>query len=227
MRETVITIDGPAAAGKTTLAAGIAKTLDVGVLNSGLLYRAATWVMRERDLQEAAPEDLVLALEKADLAYDDSREGGGIKVAGRDISTQLQDPGLTRDIHLVADVPEVRRYMHVWQRRLCQGCWRVAEGRDQGSEVFPGAALKIYLDASPEVRLTRRHLQLKASGVTMDLGQLRDDMRRRDEGDRSRPMGALRLAEGARVLDSTNLNREEALEKALEWIKKDCPGMGG
>jgi len=229
MSSNVITLDGPAAAGKTTLAGCLAIDLGIGVMNSGAMYRASTWVMRYAKLQKASEAEICEALRKAQLRLDETADGCRLYFGDKEITSELSDPDLTREIKLVADLPRVREFLGEWQHQICTTSWKVTEGRDQGTEVFPDAPVKIYLVADFDERVRRRQRQMEAKGKQLNEEELKAlslDMSLRDKSDRERPVGALRQAEGSFLLDNSKLNLNETKEVALNYIKQTLKSRG-
>jgi cytidylate kinase len=140
-----------------------------------------------------------------------------------DITRELSDPALTREIKLVADLLMVREFLGEWQQEICADTWKVTEGRDQGTEVFPEAIVKIYLIADFDERVNRRRRQMEAEGRVLSedgVNALAEDMAKRDKSDRERPVGALRQPEGSFLLDNSELSLDETEEAALGHINK-------
>lgn len=229
MNTKVITLDGPAAAGKTTLAGRLAQKLNIGVMNSGAMYRAATWVMRCHHLQKASESEICSAIKAANLRLEEIDDSCRLFYGDEDITDQLTDPILTREIKLVADLPMVREVLGEWQHNIVATNWKVTEGRDQGTEVFPGALVKIFLVADFDERVKRRRLQQEAKGMTYSKEQLKElseDMAHRDKSDRERRVGALRRPEGSYLLDNSKLDLDGTEEVALKYIEETLKVRG-
>ena len=211
----VITIDGPAASGKGTIAARVARSLGFHYLDSGALYRLATFAALKHgiSLDDAA----ALAAQAANL--DPVFDGEKILFEGEDVSTAIRSEAVSSATSQVAAIPEVREALFNLQRRFARAPGLVADGRDMGTVVFPQAQVKIFLDASPEVRARRRQLQLEAAGKEADFEQILKEITERDERDRNRPVAPLKPAEDALLLDSTDLSIEEVFNKACEYIR--------
>ena len=203
-RRPIITIDGPAAAGKSTASKRLAARLGFRLLDTGAMYRAVAWKAREAGMTEPAA---IAALVRASTIR---IEDGRALCDGRDISAEIRDPAVTAAVKPIADAPQIRAELVRLQREAGQGGGLVTEGRDQGSVVFPDAELKIYLDADPEVRARRRHAEQGG-----DLEEVRRAMQARDLADRSRPVGALVVPAGSVRVDSSRLTPEEVVAKIL------------
>ena len=210
----IVTIDGPAGAGKSSIAKRVAQRLGFEFLDTGALYRAVTLgaIRAQIDFQDV--DALVQYAKQVNLRWDGQR----VFLNGDDVSDEIRSPTVTDAIRFVADVPEVRHQLSRLQREIAVGRDIVTEGRDQGSEVFPRAECKIFLTASAQERARRRQKQLADAGRPMQIEQILRAQERRDEEDRSRPVGALRPADDARVIQSDGMTGEQVLEDALRIV---------
>ena len=196
----VIAIDGPAGAGKSSVARAVAEELSFGYLDSGAMYRAVALAALERGLEPAAVVSEV-EIEPA---------GGRVLLDGRDVSDAIRTPAVSEAASRAAADPAVRRAMVALQRRLLsRGDW-VAEGRDIGTVVAPEAEVKVFLDAAPEERARRRASERGADAETVLAEQAI-----RDERDRSRAHSPLKPADGAVVLDTTGLSLEQVVARVV------------
>ena len=209
----VITIDGPAASGKGTVAERIAHELGFHYLDSGALYRLATY----RALKLGTPLDDAEALERVASSMAPVFEQGRILLDGEDVTLRIRTEEVSRATSRVAAVPGVRKALVDLQRRAAKAPGLVADGRDMGTVVFPEADLKIFLTASARVRAERRALQLEARGETADREALTRDLEERDRRDRERAEAPLKPAPDAKLLDTSALGIEEAVKKLLDW----------
>ncbi|HHM12084.1 MAG TPA: (d)CMP kinase [Planctomycetaceae bacterium] len=212
----IITIDGPAGAGKSTIARRVAKQLGFDFLDTGAMYRAVTWAALKRGV-DVTDGDAVTAL-AAQIAY--HTDGDRVFVDGRDVTEAIRSPEVSRAVSDVAAHPGVRRELVHWQREAAKGKSIVTEGRDQGTVVFPDAELKIFLTASPEERARRRVAQWREQGVEVDYEQVLEEQRRRDELDRTRPVGALQRAPDAVVIDTDGKSVEEVVEQIVDLARE-------
>ena len=216
----VITIDGPAAAGKSTVARMLARRLGFDYLDTGAMYRAATWKALQAgiDLNDAGKVADVAAAIRIEFV----RRGAQKRIMcdGEDVTEQIRAPGVTEHVYQVADEPGARRALIAQQQKIAQEGNLVAEGRDQGSEVFPDAAAKFYLDASLDERARRRRKDLAGAGNRTLLRQVKEQMACRDSQDNARPVGALRRTGDMILIDSTNLSAEQVVEKILDVLKR-------
>jgi cytidylate kinase len=205
----VVAVDGPGGSGKGTLAARLAERLGWHYLDSGALYRlvAAVAIERTVDLDDGA----ALGALASGLVID--FEGGGIRADCRDYTDRIREDEVSTAASRVAAHPDVRAAVLALQHGMRRPPGLVADGRDMGTEVFPDAFLKIFLDASPEVRAERRHKQLKNKGLSVSFRALLATILERDERDRGRAASPLVPASDALILDSTTLTIDEVLDR--------------
>jgi len=211
----IVTLDGPAGAGKSTAARALAARLGWTYMDTGAMYRAVALQALERGVPlEDGP--LVAALaERIAIEF----RNGRVLADGRDVSAEIRTERVTQATRPVADAAPVREALKRMQRRMAVGIDLVTEGRDQGSEVFPDAEVKVFLTASPDERARRRYEEEVARGLALSLEQVACEQARRDEGDRTRPIGKLVLATDAVVLETDGLSREQVVEKLVELVR--------
>jgi cytidylate kinase len=200
---TVVAIDGPAGAGKSTVARAVAERLGFTYLDTGAMYRSVALAASERGLEPAA---VAAGLEI-------EPRGGRVVVDGRDVTEAIRTPAVSEGASRVAADPEVRRAVVEQQRRLLAGGDWVAEGRDIGSVVAPGAEVKVFLTADPAERARRR-----AAELGLDPDRVLAEQTIRDQRDETREHSPLRPAEGAVVLDSTHMTLDEVVERIAEFV---------
>jgi cytidylate kinase len=217
----IVTLDGPAGAGKSTAARALAARLGWCYLDTGAMYRTVALVALERGI----PLDDVTALAElaASLAID--FRAGRVLLGDRDVSTEIRTERVTLATRPVADAPPVRAAMKQLQRRLAEGRDVVTEGRDQGSEVFPWAEVKVFLTASADERARRRQREEAARGLASSLDAVRAAQARRDEGDRVRPVGAMQPAADAVILETDGLAAAEVVDRLAELVAGKRPGV--
>jgi cytidylate kinase len=210
----IVTLDGPAGAGKSTTARALAARLGWCYLDTGAMYRTVALAALEEGLSLEDEPRLAALAESLAIQFCQGR----VLVGERDVSEAIRTERVTQATRPVADAPAVREAMKHLQRRLADGLDVVTEGRDQGSEVFPLAELKVFLTASPEERARRRHREELARGGTTSLEAVLDAQSRRDAGDRDRPVGAMRPADDAVVFETDGLSPAEVLERLVELV---------
>lgn len=217
----VIAIDGPAASGKGTIAAGVAHALRFHYLDSGALYRLVALQAMEHAVD---PTDASrLAAEAAALPV--TFAGGRVDLAGRDVTDVIRGETVSRTASAVAVHPQVRRALLDRQRAFRRLPGLVADGRDMGSVVFPDARLKVFLTATAEERANRRHKQLIEKGISVTLDSLLLDIRERDARDATRAAAPLAAAPDAVTLDTTDLSIAAATDAVLGlWAARAASG---
>ncbi len=209
----VIAIDGPTASGKGTLADEVARRLGYAVLDSGALYRAAALAAQRAGVDWADAEGVAALASALPLRF----AGGRVLLADEDISDALREEAIGLGASQVAAHAAVRQALHELQLGFRRAPGLVADGRDMGTVVFPGAALKVFLIASAEARAERRHKQLISKGISTNIAGLLADLKRRDEQDRNRSTAPLRPAADAKELDNSGLGIEESVQQVLAW----------
>ena len=221
-----MTIDGPAGAGKSSIARQVADRVGFDFLDTGAMYRAVTLgaIRAQIDLQDV--DALVKFANRVQLRWEDHK----IYLDGVNVTDEIRTPIVTNAIRYIADLPEVRFQLSKQQRRIAEGRNIVTEGRDQGAEVFPDAECKIFLTASSEERARRRQQQLAEAGRYLPLEDVLKAQDQRDAEDQDRPIGKLRAADDAVIINSDGMTSDEVLQRALEIVEeaiessniKDC-----
>lgn len=214
MSHVVIAIDGPAASGKSSVARALAHAFGFAYVNTGAMYRAATWFILQRGVDPARADDVTAAVNAARIECDlDAAKESTIRLDGADPTSHLRDPAINQHVSAVSLVPRVRERLVALQRAYADRVDVVMEGRDIGSAVFPHTPYKFYIDASPEVRAQRRSAQ----------GE-NDSIAARDSIDSSRRNSPLMIAEDAQVIDSSRLTIEGVVGEIIGRLKlKDFP----
>ncbi len=218
-RPIIITIDGPAGTGKTAVAQRLAKRLGLSILDTGAMYRAAALVAIEQGIGIGEPGRIVDAVSRAGIRVDFSDDPPTIHASGRDVSDRIREHDVTQMVAPVSAIVALRDVMIQMQQQIATEHPRlVTEGRDQGTEVFPYAAVKFFLTASSEVRALRRAAQIKKrTGVTPNLEELRKEIEARDEIDRNKPRGALKPAVDSLIVDTSRMD-EDAVVAELQKL---------
>jgi cytidylate kinase len=217
-----IAIDGPSGAGKGTVARTVAAALGYRHLDTGAMYRAIGWVARQDGI--ALDDERTLADLAARAAF--VVDGSSISIDGRDVTAAIRTPEVDRAAAAVARLPLVRHALVAHQRRLGAGGGVVVEGRDIGTVVFPGAEVKIYLDASPEERARRRANDPAHAEAGSAVTAVASALAERDALDRTRAASPLTVAADAVVIDTTNLPVERVVEQALALVRDALAGRG-
>lgn len=213
----VVAIDGPVGVGKSTVAAAVADELQFRHIDTGAMYRCvALKVLRQTGGND--PTEVQLAALGAQVHIE--LPGSGLVLCdGEDVSQAIRDESVSRFVSRVADVRPIREALVREQQRLGRQAPSVLEGRDIGTVVFPDAACKIYLDGAPMVRARRRLAQLESMGKQADLDDIYKALLERDARDRSRPWGALSIAPGACVLDTTRFSQDHVVQLISQMVR--------
>lgn len=218
MKKVMVAIDGPAGAGKSTLAKKCAAALGYIYIDTGAMYRAAALYAISNGIEITA-EALSGELDniKIEIAY--AEDGQRIFLGGKDVSERIREADVSRGASDIARIPEVRMKLVEMQRRMAADGGVIMDGRDIGTYVLPNAEVKIYLTASVDERARRRAEQMKQAGMTVDLEEVKRDIIYRDENDKNREFAPLKQAEDAVLLDTTQMNFEESEKAVLELVK--------
>ncbi len=212
-----IAIDGPAASGKSAVGVALARRLGYRFFDTGAMYRAVTWLALRRGVDARDADALTSLADCASIAVRDTPgdaiEPTGVVVDGEDATPHLRDPDVEANVSLVSRVPGVRAALVRIQRELAAAGSVVMAGRDIGSVVLPDAGLKIYLDASREVRARRRAAQMREAGLEPDFDALLADLTRRDGIDSSRDASPLTAAADAVIINTDTLPIEEVVRR--------------
>ncbi|AMO75151.1 cytidylate kinase [Pseudomonas citronellolis] len=218
----VVAIDGPSGSGKGTVAGILAKRLGWNLLDSGALYRLLAFAAGNHGIDLTNEEALKVLAAHLDVQFTHAKGGEGqhIILEGEDVTDTIRTEQVGAGASQVAALPAVRDALLQRQRAFLEAPGLVADGRDMGTVVFPGAPLKIFLTASAEERARRRYLQLKGKGVDCDMAALTEEIRARDERDSQRSVAPLKPAEGAIVVDSTSMSIEAVVDSILGEVER-------
>ncbi|MDR7421703.1 MAG: (d)CMP kinase [Armatimonadota bacterium] len=219
-RRPAVAIDGPTAAGKSSVAREVARRLGYAYLDTGAMYRAVALAARRRGV--ALRDDQTLTRLARGLAIDftGSPDGGRVLADGEDVTDAIRSPVISEAASRVSTKPGVREAMVARQRVLAAAGGVVMEGRDIGTVVLPDAEVKVFLTASLEARAARRHAELLARGLAVTLDEVRRQVEDRDRRDETRAHSPLRPAPDAVVVDTTDLTLEQAIAAVLEVVRR-------
>lgn len=216
----VIAIDGPSSAGKGTVAKIVAQKLGFSYLDTGAMYRCVALTLKnnEVDINDDTKISEILNNTKIKLSSDNNKSLK-VELNGKDVSKEIRTPEISRLSSDIATKLSVRSFLTKLQREFAQNSNIVAEGRDMGTQVFPDANVKFFIDASVEVRTNRRYLQLQQAGIKTDIKNLRKDIENRDYQDKNREIAPLHPAINAVIIDTTNLEIDQVVDIILKRTK--------
>jgi 3-phosphoshikimate 1-carboxyvinyltransferase len=219
----VITIDGPTASGKGTLAAEVAQALGWHLLDSGALYRAAGLAAVADGISPDDEAGVAAIAATLDLRFGQGMESGRTWLRGREVTNELRLESTGLLASRVSALPAVREALHGLQQAFRRAPGLVADGRDMGTALFPQAALKVFLTASAAERADRRYKQLISKGFAANIDDLRVDLEARDARDMNRQASPLKPAEDALLLDNSHLGIDESVQQVLAWWQQRSP----
>nr|WP_279237179.1 (d)CMP kinase [Alkaliphilus pronyensis] len=211
-----IAIDGPAGAGKSTIAKELAKGLNYTYIDTGAMYRALTHQVLNK---QVSVNDLRRVLEVAkntDIAF----EKGNIFIDNKEVNDEVRSSIVSKNVSFIARIPEVRDILVDLQRKIASNQNVVMDGRDIGTKVLPHATLKIFLTASVEERAKRRYIELKEKGLEVNLAEIEDEIITRDKMDEERSCSPLKVAEDAIVIDTTGKSIQEVIRQIISFLNE-------
>ena len=215
----VITIDGPAGSGKSTVARILAKKIGYTYLDTGAMYRAIALVVKEKNINLDNRKELKKVLESIDIKFLHNSDPPRIFLGDRDISKEIRTSEMDMLSSKVSAIKEVREAMKRLQRNMAEDFNLVAEGRDMGTVVFPKARIKFFLEASFDIRAERRYMERKIKDEKVSIDVIKEELMKRDMQDSSRALAPLRPAEDAVIIDTTHVPPEEVVNKMLFYIE--------
>jgi len=216
----IITIDGAAGTGKSTVAKKVAEKLSIAYFDTGAMYRAFAFHILSENINPLDSISVVKAIMNFNFVF----EGAGINkvyyVNNEDITSTLRTPEVTEISSIVSQYPNVRDALHQVQKDFALNQDAVFEGRDLGTVIFPNAEFKFFLKASNEVRAQRRFEEMRNKGINTSLHEVLEAIKQRDERDEGRKVAPLRCAEDAHVIDTSHLNADDVVQKIITMIEK-------
>ena len=215
-----VAIDGPVASGKTSVGVRVAACLDYAFLDTGLMYRAATWKAVHSGVDIGDESELTKMTESMRITLSRASEGVRLLVDGTDVTDQLRSQEIDQNVSAVSAVRGVRQALTPHQRRIAEEGPIVMVGRDIGTVVLTDARTKVYLDASVHTRATRRHAELLESGASVNLEQVVVDTARRDKIDSERAEAPLSAAEDAFIVETDCLSLNEVVEYIVKLVER-------
>ncbi len=213
--QNVITIDGPAGSGKSTISRLLAKKIGYLYLDTGAMYRAVALAAKREKIHLNDGKALGELCNSLDLRFITDQAPPRLFLNGEDISAAIRSPEMDMASSEVSAVSEVRKAMTGLQRKMAKGMTLVAEGRDMGTVVFPEAKHKFYLTASLETRTERRYKERLGRGETVHMAFVESELKKRDHQDETRPIAPLRPAEDAKIIDTTEMTPEQVIGTIL------------
>ena len=219
MEKLLITIDGPAGAGKTTVSRALADRLGYRYVDTGALYRGVALAAQTRGVNPENDDDLKRLCSDLDLTFVSKKEGSGLFLGGKNISDRIRTPEITMLASAVSARPVVREFLLDLQKDLGRKKAAVFEGRDMGTVVFPDADVKFFLNASTRTRAQRRYEEQKSKN-SQTLDEVERDILQRDHNDSTRDVAPLKPATDAIIIDSTELNADEVVDLMVSHIRK-------
>jgi len=222
MAKLIITIDGPAASGKSTVARLLAEKLDASFLDTGAMYRAVTLAAMQAGIDMSDEKQLVSVLNKYKFQFEDREGKMAVSLDGDDVTEQIRNPDVTANVRYIASSAKMREKLVLQQRQFAENAEKiVTEGRDQGTVAFPDADIKFFLTADKRERARRRQAELSL-GDGENLDKIQKALEDRDKSDQTRSVGPLKPASDAIVIDTTDLSIEEVVEKLTNYVKQRC-----
>ncbi|MDU1442176.1 MAG: (d)CMP kinase [Clostridium cochlearium] len=211
----LVAIDGPAGAGKSTIAKLVAKKFHLMYIDTGAMYRAITYLAQIRNIPPSNVEGLCNLINSISMYF----ENGKIIVNGEDLSAEIRDPNVSGNVSLYASIPEVRTLLVKLQKDLASEYEVVMDGRDIGTVVMPNAPFKFFLTATPEIRADRRYKELKEKNQQIEYKDILEEIIKRDYIDSNRKTSPLKKAKDAIEIDTTNYTIEEVVDEISNLIQ--------
>jgi cytidylate kinase len=222
MADLIVTIDGPAASGKSTVARLVAERLGASFLDTGAMYRAVTLAAMQAGVDMNDEKKLLKVLSDNEFKFAAGEKQMFVSINGINVTERLREPMVTANARYIASSPGLRTKLVQMQRQFAAGEQKiVTEGRDQGTVAFPNAGVKFFLTAAITTRAERRQTELRETGSNESLEQIQKAIEKRDKSDENRTVGPLKPAADAVVIDTTDLSIEQVVQRILDRIKKN------
>lgn len=213
-----IAIDGPAGAGKSTVAKAVAKKLNLNYLDTGAMYRASAYAMIERGIEPGAQQQVIASLPSLEMKIIYENGEQKVLISDQDITPYIRTPRISKGASDIAVIPELRIKLVELQRQVANEYDIVMDGRDIGTYVLPDADFKFFITASACERAKRRYLELKETTPDVDLDQIEREIIARDKTDSEREFAPLKQAEDAILVDTTSLDRDQVIDLVSAYI---------
>lgn len=227
MAELIVTIDGPAASGKSTVARLLAEKLCAGFLDTGAMYRAVAFAAMQSGVDVSDEDELLGVLNDTQFHFGFEKNNMTVHISGVDVIEEIRQPEVTANARYVASAEKLRGRLVQMQREYARPRKKiVSEGRDQGTVAFPDADVKFFLTADVAERAARRYRELREKGIEQSLEQTQLAIEERDKSDQTREVGPLKPADDAIIVDTTNLTVNEVVTELLGWVEKKCSKSG-
>jgi len=222
MKRVIVAIDGPAGAGKSSVAKAVAQKLGLALVDTGAIYRCVALAAKRADIEWTDDDGLARLLPWLDIAFKFEDGVNHVSMRGEDVTEAIRTPEITKGASAVSARPVVRAGLLELQRKLARGAevGAVLEGRDIGTVVFPEAPVKMYVTASDEVRAERRQKELAAKGVEVPVTEVLEDQKKRDRDDSTREVAPLRPASDAMLLDTSTMPLEAVIDAVVARVEK-------
>ncbi|MEG1859878.1 MAG: (d)CMP kinase [Christensenellaceae bacterium] len=216
-----IAIDGPAGAGKSTVAKAVAQKLNINYLDTGAMYRACAYAMIQKGIEPQMHEKVVKQLDNMDMCICYTHGVQSVLVGGKDVTPYIRTPRISKGASDIAVIPEVRIKLVELQREVANQYDIVMDGRDIGTYVLPNADMKFFVTASAHERAKRRYLELIEADKTANIDEIEQEIIQRDKTDSTRKFAPLMQAEDAILVDTTNMSKDEVILYIINKIKKE------
>ena len=218
----IVGIDGPAGSGKGTVTKRVANILGLTNIDTGSTYRCVALEVLNKKVNLGDKKEIIKIAGEIKIDIIPNKNGDKVLLNGEDVTLKIRSKEVTKIVSQISSIKEVRYKMVDLQRKFAEGKNVIMEGRDICTYVFPNADVKIYLDASIEERAKRRFLENQEKGIDMTYEEIFENIKNRDENDKNKEIGALKVAEDSIIIDTTSLSIDEVVEKIVNIIKENC-----